>query len=301
MSSTRIIIDYARGHGGIVTTQEALRLGMSRSTLMRRVKDGVFSRIRDGVYSLPGLATRYQIDLEAACRVLGGVVSHESAARLHGFDNIPLDRPVVTVPHRRTHDFPDVIIHQSTDLTETQVAVIGGLPVTTPERTILDLASVLPDGRLDSLIDQTLASRAVDLAVLHDLFDQLARRGKPGIARMRRLLEKRTDGYVAAESELEFRLLDLIERAGLPVPVRQFRAPWLGETNGRVDLAYPDSRLVIEGDSRRWHTLMNSFDADRRRDNAAQLAGWRVLRFTWLEITKEPSRVVTVIRTALAA
>jgi very-short-patch-repair endonuclease len=70
-------------------------------------------------------------------------------------------------------------------------------------------------------------------------------------------------------------------------------------TNGRVDFAYPKHNLVIEGDSRRWHTLLNSFEIDRLRDNAAQLAGWRVLRFTWQEITENPERVVSTIRLAL--
>ncbi|MFB3044184.1 MAG: endonuclease domain-containing protein, partial [Acidimicrobiia bacterium] len=69
--------------------------------------------------------------------------------------------------------------------------------------------------------------------------------------------------------------------------------------NGRVDLAYPAHQLVIEGDSRRWHTLLNSFELDRKRDNAAQLAGWRTLRFIWDEITQEPEEVVRVIAQAL--
>ena len=94
-------------------------------------------------------------------------------------------------------------------------------------------------------------------------------------------------------------MLLVVERSGLPEPIRQFRASWLRPVNGRVDFAYPDHRLLIEGDSRRWHMLAQAFETDRLRDNAAQLAGWRVLRFTWEEIVNTPERVVATIDRAL--
>ncbi|HEY6635512.1 MAG TPA: DUF559 domain-containing protein, partial [Acidimicrobiia bacterium] len=87
--------------------------------------------------------------------------------------------------------------------------------------------------------------------------------------------------------------------AELPAPVRQYRAPWLRRVNGRVDLAYPSHQLLVEADSRRWHLLAAAFETDRIRDNAAQLAGWRILRFTWEEVTTAPERVVMTIRRAL--
>lgn len=171
--------------------------------------------------------------------------------------------------------------------------------MTKTERTILDLAAVISERHLARVIDTSLAAGRVDLEVLDDLFSQVGRRGKPGTAVMRRLLEARMGDNLAPESELERRLLEVIHISGLPSPVCQFRAPWLRAVNGRVDLAYPDRLLVIEGDSRRWHTVATAFETDRLRDNAAQLAGWRILRFTWEEITQNPTRVVSTIRKAL--
>jgi hypothetical protein len=227
------------------------------------------------------------------------VVSHQSAGRLHDFDGLPWSAPTVTVPHRLTHEHPGVYVHQSTDISDDQVIEIRGLPVTNPERTIYDLAAVLSERRLDWILDRAISAGSVDLDRLAEVFASLARRGKPGTARLRRLLESRDKEWVPPDSALENRLLRLIEEAELPMPARQFHAPWLGPTNGRVDFAYPEQRLVIEGDSRRWHLLMKSFDVDRQRDNQAQLAGWRILRFTWDDIIVRPEMVADAIRSAL--
>ena len=69
--------------------------------------------------------------------------------------------------------------------------------------------------------------------------------------------------------------------------------------NGRVDLAYTDQHLLVEGDSQRWHGTPEAFQADRRRDNLAQIAGWTILRFTWEDITKRQEYLVGTIRAAL--
>jgi hypothetical protein len=160
---------------------------------------------------------------------------------------------------------------------------------------------VLTDARLDWILDRALSSGAVDLEVLAALFSTIGRRGKPGTTRIRRLLDKRGADYQPPDTVLEQRLLDLILGAGLTRPTPQFRPPWLVPTSGRVDFAYPKKRLIIEGDSRKWHLLMDSFQTDRHRDNQAQLAGWRILRFTWRDITEDPLMVVAMIRAALGS
>jgi hypothetical protein len=300
-NKTPEVIEHARANGGIITTGEAQALGMDRSTLARKVDAGIFTRVGRGTFALAGAEMAHELDLQAACRRLNAVVSHQSAGRLHDFDGLPWSIPTVTVPHRLTHEHPGAYVHQSTDISDDQVVEIRGLPVTNPERTIYDLAAVLSERRLDWILDRAMSAGSVDLDRLAELFTSLARRGKPGTARLRRLLETRDKEWIPPDSALENRLLRLIEEAELPMPTRQFHAPWLGPTNGRVDFAYPEQRLVIEGDSRRWHLLMKSFDVDRQRDNQAQLAGWRILRFTWDDIIARPEMVADAIRSALRA
>jgi Transcriptional regulator, AbiEi antitoxin len=297
--TTRQIIEHASAHGGIISTREAQALGMNRMTISRRVESGILVRIGRGLLALPGPNSDGDLDLEAACRRLNAVVSHESAGEMHQFDGLGWAPPTVTVPHRLTHEFPGVRVHQSTDLSDDDVMRVQGLPVTTPERTIIDLAAVMGDARLDFVLDRALSSGTIDLARLGEVFAGLGRRGKPGTARIRRMLEKRDASYVPPDTVLEQRLMDLIVEFGLPRPIPQFRPAWLAPTNGRVDLAYPDHKVIIEGDSRKWHLLMKSFEIDRGRDNQAQLAGWRIFRFTWQAIIERPEEVAATIRAAL--
>lgn len=298
-NSIRSVIDFARRHGGVITTSEALALGMSSSTLQRRVDEGVLIRHRPGVLVLPGSTDQHLLDLHVAMRKLGAVVSHRSAAYVHDLDRPQHLKPTVSVGRNQTKDLNGVTVHQMADITSEHLVEVEGLIVTIPERTIVDLAAVLSSGHLERLVDNGFAAGTVDIDHLHSVFNELGRRGKPGTAKLRRLLEVRTGDYHAPDTELERLLVRLIDQAGLPTPQLQFRASWLRRINGRVDLAYPDHELVIEGDSRRWHMLAAAFETDRLRDNAAQLAGWRILRFTWDEVTKSPERVAATIRRAL--
>lgn len=295
----RLVIEHAQQNGGIVTIQEAIALGMSRSTVYRRVADGVLIALRPGILALPGTADPFVLALSAACAKLHAVVSHQAAAYLHDLDKPRYVKPTVSVPVRRSKEMAGVTVHQLTDLEPSHIVDRHGLPITSAERTVIDLGAVLHESHLGRIVDHGLASGLIDLSVLQELFLSLGRRGKPGTAALRKLLEVRDAAYIVPESELERRLIALLERAGLPPPVRQFRAPWLRSVNGRVDLAYPEHKLIIEADSRRWHLLMAAFETDRLRDNAAQLAGWRILRFTWAEITESPERVVATVLRAI--
>lgn len=298
-SAINNVIEFARANGGVFTRQEAAALGLPFSTLSRRTLEGVFARTRRGVYALPGFTDEHLLDLHIACRKLGAVASHQSAAYIHNLDRPKYVRPTVSVYRNRTKDLQGVTVHQMHDFDPAHIVEIDALPVTGPHRTIFDLASVITEDHLARVVDHGLASRRLHLDGLYQVLRDVGRRGKPGTGAMRKLLDTRSSGYVPPESELERRLLNIIERDDLPPPVRQFQAPWLKPINGRVDLAYPDRRLLIEGDSRRWHQLARAFETDRLRDNAAQLAGWRMLRFTWEEIKTHPERVVATIRKAL--
>ena len=295
----RDVINFATDNGGVITTSEALALGITETSLRRRVSEGVLVRRRPGVLALPGAVDGHLLDLHAACRKLGAVASHQSAAYVLGLDKPRHVKPTVSVPRNKTKNLQGITVHQLADLEPHHVVEVDGLPVTNPARTIVDLAAVVAEGHLERVLDNGLASGVIEFDALDLTFGELGRRGKPGTARLRALIDSRGGDFVAPDSELERRLLCVIDNAALPPPVRQFRAPWLRRINGRVDLAYPDDKLLIEGDSRRWHLLADAFETDRLRDNAAQLAGWRVLRFTWVEIVDNPERVAATIRRAL--
>ncbi len=286
---------------GIVTRRQALAAGMTDRMIHRRVASGLWKRIEPGTFRLIGQHDSLLSRLAAATTALPAVVSHESAAELHGLAHVPRGRAVVTVPLRTGRRFPDVYVHQSTDLTSDFVVMVADLPATSLPRTIVDLAAVLRPARLERVVDDCLVTKRLPLEDLQGTLSSLARRGKPGVQRLRKTLEGRSPGLEMSESVLERKLVRLLLEAGLPEPLQQFPLPWRAQQSGRVDLAYPAACLLIEADSRRWHSLSEAFETDRRRDNLAMLAGWRVLRFTWQDITDRSAQVVAMIREALAA
>lgn len=294
------VIAHATSHGGVLTRAEALALGMSPRTLTRRVAEGAFLRLGTGLLGLPGVMESEQSILRAATAALDGVASHQSAARLLGIDGLRGEAPTVSVPIRRSNRFEAVRVHQLTDLQQAHVTEVNAIPTTTPVRTVVDLAAVLSPRLLASTADQAVRQGLTDYEEIADLHRALARRGKPGVKNLRAFLTARLGGNFTSDSVLESRLFALIVGGGLPTPATQFRPEWLRRVNGRVDLAYVDDRLIIEGDSRRWHGSPEAFQLDRQRDNLAQIAGWTILRFTWDDITKRPDYVLDTISRALA-
>jgi very-short-patch-repair endonuclease len=299
MDGTRDVIRFAQRNGGVFSMQEAIALGLPKSTLQRRVDQGIFVRVGKGMLALPGTSTRPDLAMRAALRLLNGVVSHQSAARIHGFEAIPISPPTMTVSHRSNYSFPGVVVHQSTDLLAEHVQEVEGLVVTTPARTLVDLAKVFGPQRLERVVQHALVTGKVDVGELVELVAALSRRGKRGTKALRTIIDERVLGVAVTDTQLERLLFRLIDDAGLPRPTRQSNAPWLKSLNGRVDFAYEAEKIVIEADSRRWHLQFDAFEVDKIRDNAAQLAGWIVLRITWRMIKEQPTRVIHTIRAAL--
>lgn len=295
----RDVLLHAVNNGGVIRRREAIALGMSPRTIDRRVGDGYFLAISRGVLALPGTIQNETSLLHAAVAALDAVASHGSAARLLGLDTIGHTRVAVTVPIRKSNKFHSVEVHQSTDLALEDVTVVSEIPTTNPTRTIIDLASQLRSGHLARVLDQAVRLELTTYAAVSQRLESLARRGKPGVVNLRKLLTERTSGPVATESVMEDLVVDLLRRFDLPEPRSQIRPPWLKHVNGRVDFSYEHERLVIEADSVLWHGSPEAFQADRQRDNAAQLAGWRILRFTWEDITSRPEYVADSVSRAL--
>ena len=256
-----------------------------------------------GVYRLPGTARSWEQRLHALVLASGplSAASHRSAAALlgmPGFDRRGLIE--VVTPRPRRHRDANGQVHRWRVLPDHHLTVIEGIPTTRVARTICDLAGVLHPAKVERALDNCLSMGIATPGTMEATFLDLASRGRKGVAVMRRLLAERTEGYVAPASELEARFRDLVRDAGLPEPVRQLDVGDADNWIGRVDVAYPASRLLIELDSRRHHTAALDREADAARDAALAAAGWRVLRITWADLVERPGDVVAQVRRLLA-
>ena len=283
---------------GYITLRQALACGMSPDAVKRRVHAKRWIRVRPGLFLIPGFEPSVRGRLLAATAALGAVVSHESAGELHDFPGVRPGMAVVTVRTRTTNRFPDVRVHQTTDLDSGHVIEIEGLPVTDVVRTVIDLAASMPVPMIGKIVDHLVIRGAATVDDFADEVMELARHGKPGMKTMHSVLEVRRGASFMGDSRLEMWALRLIREWGFPEPEVQYPLPWRSARKGRVDFAYPFIRLIIEIDGRAWHTTLEAFESDRLRDNHAQLAGWRVLRITYRMLVEQPEIVRDMIRQA---
>ncbi len=297
MRLERWVTDLADRQGGFVIRHQLLSEGLSPDAVRRRVRSGALIEHCKGVYRTR-LHPRDEDLLRGALLALPTpVVSHQTAAKLHEFTGNWQNAAEVSVHSQTTHQFPGVIVHRNHDLQAKHVVNLDGLPTTSPARTIVDLAPFLGAKRLTKLIQDLIVREKVDVSDIGETLADVARRGKPGVKRLRAVLIELGNDAEYPASALEMLGLDIIRRAGLPIPETQYPIPW--RPRERFDAAYPDHRIAIEWDSRRWHRSTDRFESDRQRDALAAAHAWVVLRFTWKQLELRPSEVVEAISATL--
>jgi very-short-patch-repair endonuclease len=160
------------------------------------------------------------------------------------------------------------------------------LPVTTPLRTLVDVAAAPGAHSLARVVEEAQLRRLVSGAQL------LAVTNRPGATALRDAVRLEPS---MTRSEAERRLLALVERAGLPRPRTNVRV-----AGHEVDALWPRERLIAEVDGYAFHSSRVAFERDRLRDSDLQLAGHTVLRLTWRQLTTRPEAVAARLATALA-
>jgi hypothetical protein len=169
----------------------------------------------------------------------------------------------------------DLVVRRRRSVPSTDLTTHVGIPLSSPARTLLDLATRLSRKRLEA---------AVNAADKHDLISPPALRayvesrgGQPGVPALRRLLDH--DTFALTDSELERLFIPIATRAGLPKPATG------AVVNGfKVDFYWPELGLIVETDGLRYHRTPSQQARDRLRDQAHAAAGMTTLRFTHSQV-----------------
>ncbi|HEX7089989.1 MAG TPA: type IV toxin-antitoxin system AbiEi family antitoxin domain-containing protein [Longimicrobiales bacterium] len=292
----RIIAELAGRQRGVVTASQLRAAGFDQQAIKRRLRAGRLHRLHRGVYlaghpvSPDGAA---ELAAVLACGA-GSVVSHQTSARLWRLPAF-LERtgPIhVTVAGRDARHRPGIVVHRVRALAPPDVRHVDGIPATSPARTLLDLASLLPLHDLEL----TLAdARALRLVTDRDLAEVLERAGTGrGAGALRRLLElERSHGL--SRSEAERRLFTLVQAAALPLPKKNARVGRL-----QVDFLWRREKVVVEVDGYAYHSSKRAFERDRERDAQLAAHGHTVIRVTWRQLRDGAEAVVARIAAALA-
>lgn len=217
----------------------------------------------------------------------GAVLSHKTAAALWGIfheRSVPIEVAVPVTSGRRC---PGVRIHRREKLSPSDVTSHWGIPVMNVALTLIDLACSLDRAQLERAINEADRVDLIDPSALRAALDAYA--GRPGVARLRELLDRRT--FRLTDSDLERRFLLLVSQVGLPLPLTRQRL------NGfRVDFFWPDLRLVVETDGLRYHRTPSQQARDQVRDQAHLAAGFTPLRFTHEQVRYEEEYVRSTLR-----
>ncbi len=286
----------AKQHG-LLSRADAIGVGLSDRQIRVRIASRGWTCVLRGVYALPGSAPGWQRDVHAACLATGGVASHISAAALYRLLDASMV-PHVTVPASGSARTPLARFHRS-DLADADMARLHGMAVTSVERTLVDLATVVDRPLLERLVDDVLAAGR---STVTEVLAALARvgRGRRGIDLLRSTLAV-WEPLIRPGSPAEVRLLRLVVGWGFPTPQTQVEVrDGSGRLVARLDLGWADRRIGLEYDSVRWHGPRR-WGHDEHRYARLEALGWRVDSATKADLVPGERRLPDLLRTWLSA
>jgi very-short-patch-repair endonuclease/predicted transcriptional regulator of viral defense system len=291
----KLLMEACARSQGIFTVSEAAALGCDLRRLSRLAANGSLVRESRGVYRFAAYPFGFDQRLLIATRT-GGVVSHETAAVLWGFDGFDESTIHVTVTHGFLPTAPGwVSVHETrrslVGLTSTRRSV----SVTKPLRTALDLVGrPIGDEQYQGFLNHCVATRLLTPRAL----ERFASESGAYVRGVRRLRAALAD-LCQVESVAESQLVEVLAAAGIDRPVTQFELRDGNRFVARIDLAWPTQCVALELDGYRYHADARSFVSDRERGNRIVSMGWALLRTTPTAVRQRPHMVVSDVKAAL--
>jgi very-short-patch-repair endonuclease len=280
--------ELAFGQEGVVSGAQLRTLGFDADAIKHRVARGRLFPLWRDVFTVgrPDVTERGLWKAATLACGEGAALSHESAAALLGIRHGGTNPIHVSVPGERArHD--GIRCHRRTPMPET--TTLGSIPLSQPLFTLIDLAAHLSLEDLTKAVNDADRLNLVDHDELVSLVESFP--GRRGMKKLRILLGT----YTRTDSNLERRLLRLVDRAQPPRPETQ---AWL--EGFCVDFLWPHLGLVVETDGLTYHRTPAQQATDRKRDQALTAAGFTCLRFTNAQVHVEPATVIATLRATAA-
>jgi hypothetical protein len=278
------IADLARRQHGVVGRAQLVALGLGTDAIDWRLRKRRLHRVHKGVYAVGHLALTRNARFMAAVLACGegAALSHFSAAVLWGLLTAEGQAIHVTVEGNRV--CRGVVVHRSP--LEGERLRRYGIFVTTPARTIVDLADVVPRRVLERAIDEAEYLKL-------DWRGAAPRRGRRGSGLLASVLAVHEPGSTRTRSELEEAFLAFCDSRGFPRP----------EVNCSIegyecDFVWREQRLIVETDGGAAHGTARARERDPIRDAELQLAGWRVIRISSRRLSRQADAVEAQLRRA---
>jgi very-short-patch-repair endonuclease len=292
----RALGELAKRQHGVVARRQLLALGISERAIDGRMGRGQLHQVFRGVFVFGsrriGRKGRWMAAVLAAGEA--AVLSHRSAARLWRL--LPPAAEVIDVicPSDRVVRRKGIVNH-SFELQSDEWLVRDGIPVTSPFRTIFDLAAIAKMRELERAFHEAEARQVTDRVSLPVLLERYP--GRRGSRNLRKLLYA-AEPVGITRNDFEEAFVALVDRYRLRRP--RMNAPLA--MRGRffeIDALWERERVAVELDSREIHGTRKKFESDRLRDRILVAEGWRTMRITWQQLHDEPAEIAADLRSAL--
>jgi very-short-patch-repair endonuclease len=282
---------------GLITAAQALSAGISAAAVSRRVAGGRWLHVLPGVYR--DVLMPESLEQSALAALLWGgsdaVICFAGAGTLWALDGLDTNRMHLWTPRRLRSDL--VVVHRG-EVALNDRRRLGPITLTSPARTIIDLAGVLEDEDLTAIVEDAIHRGLTTPMSIRRCLEALGGRGRPGTARLRAILDDRGNQRPTM-SRLEVKIWRTLRAKGL-TPVRQHPVR-CGNTTYHLDCAFPQWRVSVEGFGDKFHRSPRVRKRELRRLADLASVHWRVLPVTWDDITAAPDDVIAKIVTTLAA
>jgi very-short-patch-repair endonuclease len=287
---------------GLITLEDITRAGVSRKVIDRLQGQGVLHSMFHRVWRVTGFEPTPTQRLAAAVLAAGSgaAASHRSALPLWQVPGLVVDTLEVIVPRARAPQIAGITVRRSGDLKPGHIRIVDGIKVTSPERTLIDVAGVVPSFVADRALEHWLTRGLMTVDDVDTVMESLARPGRPGVRAARSMLNARALGTGAADSLLEVHTAKLLRAAGLQA-VFHHQVRIGDEVVAELDFAFIDEEVYLESDGFGFHTSRRAFDRDRVRQNLLSEHGWLPVRFSDRQLRSRGLAAMETTRRVLAA
>lgn len=294
------VLELANRQHGVVALEQLVGLGISAPTVRAWVARGRLERLHRGVFVVGHRALRPQGHWLAAVFACGpgSLLSHASAAVLHDVRGTAATLVDVTVPGRIGRSRTGLRVHSGDVVGADERTEIDGIPCTSLERTILDLAPSIGRRGVERVCEHAHRRGNFDPFALRAL--RLRHRGRRGVRVLDRVLVDWDQDLGRVNSELEALLLRAILSAGMDRPIVNAPINVAGRSF-EVDFQWPAARLIVETDGAAFHDNPLARRRDEERDRLLAAAGWTVIRLRWADVTERRTRTLARLQALLDA
>jgi len=283
---------FAKRQDHVFSRTQAEDVGADQEYRSRRLQSGLWEPVGAAAYKHAAAPLTWRGRLRAAVWDAGinALGSHDAAAQAYRFPGFTSNEVHILVPKSLDHVCKIATVHESRRFELVHQRPMWGIPMVAPADTLVHIAPQLQFKRLVWLTDELLFGKKFDLRALNAAFARLAPSCK-GMKGLRAVLNDHAPGAPVPESKLERAFIEFAKQYKLPPMSRQVNIPGRDHRPGRVDFFWPDVRLIIELDGRRWHARFEDFDRDHKRDLHFLAMGYPTARITWTMLTEDPDSV----------